>query len=130
MKKSYQLVDIAKFFFSICIIGIHTQFLSEYKIGYYIKTNIFRIAVPFFFICNGYFIAKSMNQKVPDGKNLTKIIKQYLFWCLFYTVLYNAFVTWEFSLKNFVTDIVNVFTFRSTNIMWYLGVLLIFSLVV
>lgn len=130
MKKSYQLIDVAKFFFSICIIGIHTQLLCEYKLGYYIKTNIFRLAVPFFFICNGYFIAKNMNQKDHDNKQVAKIIKQYLFWCLFYTILYNVFAVWKFSLKGIISDILNVFTFRSTNIMWYLGVLLIFSLII
>ena len=130
MKKNYQLLDIAKFFFSICIIGIHTKFLGEYKIGYYIETNIFRIAVPFFFICNGYFIAKSMDQNSFDNKKLKKIVKQYFFWCLFYTILYNIFVVWEFSSKKFVTDIMNIFILRPTNIMWYLGVLMIFSLVV
>ena len=83
MKKNYQLLDIAKFFFSICIIGIHTKFLGEYKIGYYIETNIFRIAVPFFFICNGYFIAKSMDQNSFDNKKLKKIVvKRLSLWYL------------------------------------------------
>lgn len=127
MKKDYQLIDIAKFIFSICIIGIHTQLFAEYKIGYYIKTNIFRLAVPFFFICNGYFIAKNIEHKRYNKKNIIILIKQYLFWCIFYTVLYNFLAAWEFDFENLVLDIINVFTFRTTNIMWYLGVFLIFS---
>lgn len=129
-KNNYQLIDLAKLFFAICVIGIHTQFLSEYKIGYYINTNIYRIAVPFFFICNGYFMAKSVNNTLDKKSKLFKLTKQYLFWCLLYTFLNNFFAVWDFSYTGLLNDIIKVFTFRSTNIMWYLGVLLIYTFII
>lgn len=122
-KNNYQLIDLAKLFFAICVIGIHTQFLSEYKIGYYINTNIYRIAVPFFFICNGYFMAKSVNNTLDKKSKLFKLTKQYLFWCLLYTFLCNFFVVWDFSYTGLLNDIIKVFT-------WYLGVLLIYTFII
>lgn len=130
-KNNYQLIDLAKLFFAICVIGIHTQFLSEYKIGYYINTNIYRLAVPFFFICNGYFLAKNNDTSQGNNRNrLIKIIKKYIFWCLLYTLIYNIFVVWDFNYSNLIQDIIHVFTLTSTNIMWYLGVLLVFTLLI
>ena len=131
MKENYQLIDLAKLFFAICVVAIHSQFLLEYKFGYYVNTNIYRLAVPFFFICNGYFLAKSDDLSRENNRDrLIKIIKKYIFWCLLYTFIYNIFVVWNFNYHNLIQDIVRVFTLTSTNIMWYLGVLLVFTLLI
>lgn len=130
-KKNYQLIDLAKLFFAICVIAIHSQFLLEYRFGYYINTNIYRLAVPFFFICNGFFLAKNNELSQENIRNrLIKIIKKYIFWCLLYTLMYSIFVDWDFNYYNLIQDIIHVFTLTSTNIMWYLGVLLVYTVLI
>lgn len=61
-KKNYKIIDLVKLFFSICIICLHTGGLSffneEYK--FFIEKFIFRMAVPFFFICSGFFFGKKI----------------------------------------------------------------------
>ncbi len=49
---------------------------------------------------------------------------------MLYTFLCNFFVVWDFSYTGLLNDIIKVFTFRSTNIMWYLGVLLIYTFII
>ena len=82
MKENYQLIDLAKLFFAICVVAIHSQFLLEYKFGYYVNTNIYRLAVPFFFICNGYFLAKSDDLSRENNRDRL-IILLYITYLLF-----------------------------------------------
>lgn len=58
-ERTYSTIDVSKYFFCLCIIALHTHLLSflltfQY---YIIEKNIFRLAVPFFFISSGYFLA-------------------------------------------------------------------------
>lgn len=55
----YSSIDISKYFFCICIIALHTHLLSFLPTFQYyiIEKNLFRLAVPFFFISSGYFLA-------------------------------------------------------------------------
>lgn len=131
MKSENKAIDLAKLFFSICVVAIHAQLLGGVKYGYLLKCNIFRIAVPFFFICSGYYLAVRIFKKKYDPKlYFKKNIKLYLLWCIFYTILYNIFALESFNILNFMNDLRNVFYFKSTNIMWYLGVIVLFGALV
>lgn len=52
----YNIVDYCKFLFALCIVGIHTNTLSD-TIVYPL---LFRIAVPYFFIASGFFIGNKL----------------------------------------------------------------------
>lgn len=70
-------IDIFKMFFCICIISLHTEFLKyidiDAKISWIIEHWIFRMAVPFFFVTSGYFLAGKMDSTL----GLVKAIKSY-----------------------------------------------------
>lgn len=71
--KTYSSIDIAKFFFCLCIIALHTGLLSFLPTfhKYIIEKNLFRLAVPFFFITSGYFLASKW-YKYNGGFHLIK----------------------------------------------------------
>lgn len=64
-KKTYRAVDIAKFFFCICVIVTHTSCLSVVPEipRTIINALIIRMAVPFYFISSGYFLYQNMERR-------------------------------------------------------------------
>ena len=58
-ERIYSTIDVSKYFFCLCIIALHTNLLSFLPTFQYyiIEKNLFRLAVPFFFISSGYFLA-------------------------------------------------------------------------
>lgn len=51
-------MDLLKFFFSICIVAIHTNLFCEYPdFHYWFEKAILRLAVPFFMCASGYLFA-------------------------------------------------------------------------
>ena len=83
----YNVIDVVKLFMAFLVIGIHveTLFGTEYPqfVDYVLES-----AVPFFFICSGYFI---QNKIVKKGKNISvlkdsckKYLKLYILWQVVY----------------------------------------------
>lgn len=72
---SNQLIDIFKLIFALCVVAIHTNLFGGVKYGYILKCNIYRLAVPFFFICSGYFLADKV---IKSNYNVGKFIKKNL----------------------------------------------------
>lgn len=57
-------IDIAKAFFALCVIGIHTNLarhFDHYGFGMLLD-RLFDLAVPFFFITSGFYLGKRMRQ--------------------------------------------------------------------
>ena len=57
-KRPVSSIDIAKFFFSICIVVLHSDVYRGLP-GMFpslVEKLILRLAVPFFFIVSGYFL--------------------------------------------------------------------------
>lgn len=53
----YKAIDYAKFIFSILVIALHCgpfECVSA-EASYYFTQCVTRVAVPFFFVCNGFF---------------------------------------------------------------------------
>ncbi|MCM1115062.1 MAG: acyltransferase [Clostridium sp.] len=97
---SLHLVDIAKFFCALSVIGIHTQIFSSFGelADYYSFGVLFRLSVAFFFICSGYFFFSKLqfeNGKIinsTENKNkLSSYVKRiailYIIWSAVYFVL-------------------------------------------
>lgn len=67
LKPQYQMVDILKFFFCVCIIAMHTSLFTP-PIRFWIEKIVFRLGVPFFFVASGFFLAKGChNRGVESG---------------------------------------------------------------
>jgi len=90
-------LDILKITLAFMVVGIHSGFLSEVSsLAKYLTVNgLFRIAVPIYFIINGYFF-----HSIVVNNNIYPWIKRvfflYLFWMFFYSYLW--FTPVSFSL--------------------------------
>lgn len=95
MKERNITLDYFKILLSILVIIIHlplldiqpftSNILGEgllYSVGIFLSFGLTKIAVPSFFIINGYFLDFSDRKKVI--KYITKMIKIYVVWTLFY----------------------------------------------
>ncbi|SHF33436.1 Surface polysaccharide O-acyltransferase, integral membrane enzyme [Vibrio gazogenes DSM 21264] len=90
-------LDIFKIVLALMVIGIHSNFLNELTTeGYYLITaGIFRIAVPIFFIINGYyFISIASTDKLLQWSKRVAIL--YLFWTIFYAYFWMKPLTLNF----------------------------------
>ena len=131
MKKKEKLentiVDFAKIFFAICIVFIHTNLYTKIIYGLYIKEIVFRVGILYFFICSGYFFAKSKSKENYNFKETIKhYLTPYLFWGLVYMLLH-AFLKTSNPLLYLKSNFIKYLIFLPpcTNIMWYSGSLII-----
>ncbi|EJG0937112.1 acyltransferase [Vibrio parahaemolyticus] len=79
------VLDLMKVCLAFMVVGLHAGFLSDInELWSFLTVNgIFRIAVPFFFLVNGYYfqpISSISSLKVW----MKRIIKLYTFWLIFY----------------------------------------------
>ena len=93
----YAVVDIAKFFFCICILFLHTGAYHEVRYEKYVLYDLLRVAVPFFFIASGYFFGCKLWEK--DGNSVKKKLLVYekkLFYpYLFFTVVNSLLAAYD-----------------------------------
>lgn len=77
-KELYPAVDIAKFFFSVCIVVLHTEVyrIFSHQFPYYLEKGVLRLAVPFFFCTSGFFICKKLY--LSEEQAYKDIIKRYI----------------------------------------------------
>ena len=87
--KRNQSIDLVKYIFANMIILIHAQIFLDTNYTLYSITSqgIARLAVPFFFICSGYFFTK----KVVLNKETNSYIK-HLLKILFVFLLLELFI--------------------------------------
>jgi len=83
MNRSLSL-DILKIILAIMVVAIHSGFLGDIsELGRYLTTaGLFRIAVPIFFVINGFFFFSLPTEKI--GTWFKRVIILYLFWTLVY----------------------------------------------
>ena len=79
MNTTYKLVDLAKLLFALFVVAIHTNiFQNNHRIiPYILNYALFRLAVPFFFVCSGYFLGCKIN-KIDNIIEKKAIIKKYI----------------------------------------------------
>lgn len=124
----YGAMDIAKFFLSICVVAIHTHPFegSSDQILLNIYSSIVSLAVPFFFLCSGFFMYSSeKNFKKNISKVLNKHIKLYLIWTIIYLpiTIYGFMVRGEslfYSVFSFVRGFLFVGENQNSWILWYM----------
>jgi surface polysaccharide O-acyltransferase-like enzyme len=110
-------LDLLKILLAFIIIGLHTQVLSNVSEMYNFLTadGVFRVAVPLFFVINGYYFTT-----VSTNKALIKWVKRilllYAFWMLFYS--YKWFRPTSFDLQEMIIIIKIILT--GYYHLWYL----------
>lgn len=91
MGKRNTAIDLAKFVASIMIVAIHTGLLSDVDatLGFVVVHIVCRVAVPFFAVCSGYFIACRLQfgeTLLKNGYNAGIFLRQWKKLVLLYAV--------------------------------------------
>lgn len=125
----YDFIDFTKFFFMLCVIGIHTNIYElSYSYGWYILHCIFHLGVPFFFVASGFFFMAKLEK---SGGGLEQTVKSYikriLVPLLFYVALnisLDVFLkiinNYQFSVKWFIRTFQKIL-FDPPGAMWFLS---------
>lgn len=122
--KRNSLIDLTKLFFSICIVFIHTGLGDKIPYGFEIKELIFRLGIPFFFICSGYyFVQNNINTKEKLYLYLKRLIIPFLIFGIIYTFC-EAYFLAEGSINYIVLNLSRLFLGSQSNVMWYSGTLI------
>lgn len=128
-KDLYPLLNIVKFVLAIFIIAVHTWFLIDYKIGYYLYNVMYRLGVPFFFTASGFLLAKKVKDNQQNRNTIFKdFFKRnviiYLYLSCMYMVI-NLIKANNFSATNILQNIWQILIGNSWSIAWFLGALII-----
>lgn len=109
-------LDYLRFILSILVITIHVQplFLPDTTIGWLISNGLARIAVPCFFIINGYFLGDKILNWKATSKYITKLLIIYVVWVLVY--FYNS-TGWDLKMS------IIIFSFGYSHL-WYIVALI------
>lgn len=77
-------LDAFKVLLSVMVVGLHGGFLKEFPLGNFLTVQgVFRIAVPTFFVINGYYFGAVKDLKSLFGW-VNRVVGLYAFWMLFY----------------------------------------------
>lgn len=90
MKARNISLDYLKLLFSFFIVALHSGFLGGLNnlCGYLFINGLFRIAVPTFFMINGYFLYRIIDNSQKVKKYLKHIFVMYIAWMILYLPLY------------------------------------------
>jgi len=110
-------LDVAKVVSAILVVGLHCALLFDISdLGYSLLVNgVFRFAVPFFLIVNGYYFFKVNDEYIKNW--FKRVISLYFFWMLAYSYYWidtGAFSPMD-ALRLFKTLIVGYFH------LWYVA---------
>lgn len=131
-------VDLLKFFFCLCVVALHCDTLDcvDSNIKYYVTQGVFRLAVPFFFVASGFFLARKFWDKAEEVDCIYKRYIKRLLIPLFYFSLINivfesikmsSYVSGPFIFREIIKHVV----FYPWGALWFLqacivGVLLLY----
>lgn len=119
----YAAIDNAKLIFSILVVALHCGPLSviNFDLSYYFTQCVTRIAVPFFFICNGYFaFSDSLHKDIKNAiiRQCIKLIRMYTVWTIIY---FPGFISTYSECEHPIKSaIVGFITGKSYSHLWYL----------
>lgn len=123
-KTEYRAVDFAKFAAALLVVAIHIPPLEDCSLwlSHEFEQVVCRMAVPFFFLCTGYFLGGKIRDEKRIKEYLLHIIKMYFFWtiCYFYPML-ERFWKQEHTVWENVTELLRRFFLIGSYIqLWYL----------
>lgn len=117
-KTYYSGIDITKFICAIMVVAIHTQPFINFSWLDRGPGIVTRLAVPFFFVCTGFFLFDDIVDSPKIKKYLLRILLLYVIW----SIVYLPF-NWP------IDDLIRTFLIEGVSgHLWYLPALL-FSIV-
>lgn len=133
-QKPYNSFDIAKFICAISVILIHVPLFGKETvetpvslINFLITNGISRIAVPLFFMFNGFFFAKKVYTPSSAKHYILRMLKLYALWSLIYFPI--SLIRIKGTSKGIVYGLIvyikDFFLVGSYKHLWYLNALVI-----
>lgn len=123
-KKEYRAIDFAKFIAALLVAAIHIPPLEDCspRLSHEFQQVVCRMAVPFFFLCTGFFLGEKLRDRERTKQYLLHIIKMYLFWTLCYAIpMSERFWKGDGSLQENVGELLRRFLLIGSYIqLWYL----------
>lgn len=89
-KKEFVGINIVKFVCAFLVAAIHISPLSTYSLtaDYFVRDYLTRIAVPFFFVCSGFFLFRKTEERSFEfsvgSAYALRILKLYIIWTVIY----------------------------------------------
>lgn len=121
-------VDVFKFICSILVVIIHVSPFknSPWQIGFIFENVIARLAVPFFFVCNGYFVFRKIDYNNIDFNKIKytilKMIRLYFLWSIIYIPYFiDKYINSQNNEVNkFLKFFIDFLILGTTSHLWYL----------
>ena len=130
--KSRGYVDIFKFIFCIFVVGIHTEVFNKLGLmNWYIVNCIFRLAVPFFFVCSGYFYVKKIYLYTHDEikkytiNYIRRLIIPFFFWLFIGLILSEYKNAYNGDIVSTIILLLKKVVFYPWGALWYVLALII-----
>lgn len=136
MKKQYTAIDIFKFIFAICVVGIHAGIMqdADSSVQWIIFNMLFRLAVPFFFVCSGFFLGLKLYQNnitIEEGKTfIIKYIKRLSVPFLFWLIISLPIQFYKYRNTNALVTIIKRAIFNPWEALWYLLAVIVAVLII
>lgn len=95
----YPLVDYVKLVMACFVIGIHVYFTSIFtnETLKRIVDLLFSLAVPYFFVCSGFFLFKNSSE---NNKRIIQSIKKIVYMYIIWTVLYFPYTIYSYYISD------------------------------
>lgn len=125
-KLEFFIIDILKLFFSLCVVCIHAWLYTRLPapFDYYVEKGLLRLAVPFFFVTSGFFLAAKYERYKYDSacaKDITiAYTKNLLPYLLIFNVLYILLSVSEYCVVGGGIKIVQTLFFYPVGATWFL----------
>lgn len=136
--KEYNAIDVAKFIASLCVIAIHFKpfdgaantFFRYPNFG--IVNYMARLAVPFFFVCSGFFLFQKTSMEhfswTPIKKYVIRIFALYALWSAIHLPFsLNTEKGYLYAILLYLRDFIFVGSFIH---LWYLNALIFSAILV
>ncbi|MEG2053846.1 MAG: acyltransferase family protein, partial [Oscillospiraceae bacterium] len=128
-KKEFIAIDFFKYFAAILVVAIHLPPFGSINtlLSYGFNEVFCRIAVPFFFICSGFFMVHNLKDKNKFKKYIFHLIKLYLIWTVLnLPVLIISNINANVPLNTAITKFIfNFFVNGSYLQLWYFVALIV-----
>ena len=132
-EKNYACIDLVKLIMAVLVIGCHTDPLYGCENPFLADAlhSLMQTAVPFFFLCTGFFLWKKIgnasfeDRQIELRRNLIKNIKLYVIWSVIYAPLAVLFFySSGYSLERAIVSYLRGFFLMGQNynswMLWYL----------
>ena len=147
----HSTIDLSKFFFSICVVCIHTRLFSGVSraLDFWFVDMFCRMAVPFFVVCTGYYLSRKLvfdsnRDRLIRSKNniqifLTTFLRfslLYITWSIVYSIIraYTCYLDGSLSFNAFHIWLSDFIRGASYYHLWYpycvaIGLLLLYLII-